>query len=362
MVNMKPIRIGYVILWTVEFLPFNRLFIRGLEENGTSISLLSEKTRNALKYWHSMRAMWRIRHEVDAYCIGYLSHRLVPGAYIISRLTRKPLFFNAGHSIYEAEALDKHAGKRRPVLNAICWFLDYVAFQLADTVFLESATQCDYIASEFHVPRGKLVPLYYSADDHMFYRSPNDPPHDPSQLRVLWRGMMHPSNGAPLAFETMTLLKDTPITLTVRAGGTVQPLMWQFIKDHDLANVVFTDHHFTAEELRAFLVSGDVLLGNFGSHPRATRSIQNRVYEALMLGIPLVSARAAALEELVTDGEHALLVDPNDPRDIADKLRLLAQDSPLRERLSTNARKLYEDKLTPKHMGARALEHMRKRV
>jgi len=42
---------------------------------------------------------------------------------------------------------------------------------------------------------------------------------------------------------------------------------------------------------------------------------------------------------MIKNGENGLMVDPNDPRDIAEKLLMLIEDENLRKRLGENAKK-----------------------
>ena len=59
--------------------------------------------------------------------------------------------------------------------------------------------------------------------------------------------------------------------------------------------------------------------------------------EAMQLGCPVLASNASSLPEVV--GEAGMLFDPNDPADLASKIRSLLTDSRLRERLSVAGRK-----------------------
>lgn len=64
--------------------------------------------------------------------------------------------------------------------------------------------------------------------------------------------------------------------------------------------------------------------------------------EAMALGTPCVSTAVTGIPELVRDGDTGLCVQPQDPKGLADALERLLADRPLRERLSTHARRLLE--------------------
>lgn len=61
--------------------------------------------------------------------------------------------------------------------------------------------------------------------------------------------------------------------------------------------------------------------------------------EAMTAGRPVIAARAGGLAELIDDGENGLLFDPGDHRMLADKLKLVLNDSGLRKKISANARR-----------------------
>lgn len=61
--------------------------------------------------------------------------------------------------------------------------------------------------------------------------------------------------------------------------------------------------------------------------------------EALAAGRPVIAARVGAIPEVLTDGEDALLVEPDSPLAIASAVRRLWTDPALRERLVANGRR-----------------------
>lgn len=60
--------------------------------------------------------------------------------------------------------------------------------------------------------------------------------------------------------------------------------------------------------------------------------------EAACFGLPVVATRLGALPEIVRDGETGYLVDERNPRQLAEKLRLLVSDAALRKRMGAAAR------------------------
>ena len=73
------------------------------------------------------------------------------------------------------------------------------------------------------------------------------------------------------------------------------------------------------------------------------------VLEAMRAGLAIVASRLPGIEELITEGEHGLLV-PNEPEAIARALRQLLSDAALRQRLGLAARQRYLQAFQPEAM------------
>jgi len=81
------------------------------------------------------------------------------------------------------------------------------------------------------------------------------------------------------------------------------------------------------------------------------------VLEAMAAGVPVVASRVGGLAEMLTDGETALLVPPDEPGALAAALARLRDEPALRERLSKNGRALVREKYDVRRM-VRAVEEV----
>lgn len=68
--------------------------------------------------------------------------------------------------------------------------------------------------------------------------------------------------------------------------------------------------------------------------------------EAMACGLPVVATRVGGVPEIVEDGRSGLLVDPGDPKAIADAVAALLEDEGLRRRLAVEGRKRIEERFT----------------
>jgi glycosyltransferase involved in cell wall biosynthesis len=63
--------------------------------------------------------------------------------------------------------------------------------------------------------------------------------------------------------------------------------------------------------------------------------------EAMQCSLPVVTTRRASIPEIIRDGEHGLLVNEQDAGDLAEKIRRLAGDAGLRERMGRAGRERF---------------------
>jgi glycosyltransferase involved in cell wall biosynthesis len=72
--------------------------------------------------------------------------------------------------------------------------------------------------------------------------------------------------------------------------------------------------------------------------------IPNVLVEAMAAGTPVVATAVSGIPELVTDGVNGLLIDPEEPEQLADALVRLHEDSELAQRLRGAARRTVDER------------------
>jgi len=78
--------------------------------------------------------------------------------------------------------------------------------------------------------------------------------------------------------------------------------------------------------------------------------------EAMAAGCPVVATTVGGAEEIATNEQHALLVPPADPDEMANAIERLLDDKPLRDRLVEGARRRIETNHSPARRAARITE------
>lgn len=80
------------------------------------------------------------------------------------------------------------------------------------------------------------------------------------------------------------------------------------------------------------------------------------IEEAMAAGVPVVTSNRCGMPYMVRDGESGFLVDPNDPEDIAGRLRQLLLDEELRNAMGETSRRIAFDRFHPAVVARRTRE------
>ena len=100
------------------------------------------------------------------------------------------------------------------------------------------------------------------------------------------------------------------------------------------------------EELADYMANADCCLGIFGENPRTLRVLTNKVIESIAVAKPLITAKNGPVQELLADGESALLVERGNHEAIADAILKLRNDKILRDRIGKNGHDVFEKNCT----------------
>jgi glycosyltransferase involved in cell wall biosynthesis len=99
-----------------------------------------------------------------------------------------------------------------------------------------------------------------------------------------------------------------------------------------------------------------VCLGIFGTSEKARRVVPNKIFQAMAVGRPIVTADTPAIRELLVHEREGLLVPAGDPDALAAALVRLAGDEALRRRMGEAARQRFLEVATPAAVARRFLD------
>lgn len=213
---------------------------------------------------------------------------------------------------------------------------DRLALRLADLVLCDTAAHAAFFHRRFGVPWDELVVAPVGAEPQHFPPAPVDAN---APARVLFYGKLSPLHG----LETVLAAARRPGVPPLRVIGDGQLGDWladQLASDPPAG--VAWERWVPYRDLAAEIAAASICLGVFGTSAKAARVVPNKVWQAMAVGRPIITADTPGVREALVDGESALLVPAGDATALAEAIVRLNGDRALAARLAAGARAAYE--------------------
>lgn len=245
-----------------------------------------------------------------------------------------PLIFDPLISAYDKQVDEraKVAANSRKAKRLLQW--EQSLFQRADLVIADTTAHSDYFSEVLGVPRHRLAVVYVGAEAALF--TPEPIGSTDALPEVLFYGSFLPLQGPEVVVEAARLYQGPPVQWTLLGKGALRADCESVA--HGLDNVRFEDW-VAYEELPARIRRAHILLGVFGTTPKAGRVIPNKVYQALACGRAVVTRTASAYPPELAGKEISGLawVEPGNPQDIAEQVARLVSSHKQLETMSRAA-------------------------
>lgn len=259
-----------------------------------------------------------------------------------SRACGIPLVFDPLISAYDKQvferekvSLESAAAKR-----VLAW--ESRLFQSADHVMADTPLHADFFADTLGVPRERLSVVYVGAEEALFKFGEARQKPQSEALEVLFYGSFIPLHGAEVIAEAARIYEGPPVHWRFIGKGPGRARCESLLRGMD--NVTFEDWA-AYEQLPARIWQADVVLGIFGTTPKAGRVIPNKVFQALACGRPVITRRSPAYpaEMIENSASGVTWVDAGNPADICAKLSELARLPEALAKLSKQAHDSYRN-------------------
>lgn len=93
------------------------------------------------------------------------------------------------------------------------------------------------------------------------------------------------------------------------------------------------------KDLLSYLAVSDIFI-----RPSLSEGLGISFLEAMAAGLPIIGTNVGGIPDFLKDGETGLFVNVNDPKDIAEKVKILMDDENLRRKIAENGQKLVSEK------------------
>lgn len=300
------------------------------------------------RYFHLVAKFLSVKgRDADIIFVGFPGHFDVPLAYVLAKVFKKKLVFDAYISLYNSYIIDRKYFAKNSWRAKIWFGIDWLNCRLSDIILLDTNEHINYFIKTFHAEKKKMYRLFVGSDQKLFHPIRK---YRESKLSVGFYGSYLPLQGVPVIIRSAHLLPDVQFTLL--GDGPDFLKCRQLASKLNVSNVNFMKP-VPYNQLPGFIYSQSILLGGpFGTNEKAGLVIPNKVYESLAMGKPVVVGDSPAIRELLTDKKNCYFVKRGNPKEIALAIRALFDDNRLRNSIARNGRVLFMGKLTTNKIGA----------
>jgi glycosyltransferase involved in cell wall biosynthesis len=256
-----------------------------------------------------------------------------------------PLIFDPLISAYQKEVFEKQ--KWRPNASSAIKLRSWEAdlFQQADMVIADTHVHAQFYEGTFALDPGKVCVVYVGADDAVF--KPVDVDVDRSPIEVLFYGSFLSLQGPEVIIEAAMEIQNKQIRWVLLGSGDLKPRLEA--RARGLPNVRF-ESWIPYEQLPQRLAQAHILLGIFGTTPKAAMVIPNKVFQAMAAGRPLITRRSEAYPQQVRDSDIVGWVPAGDARALAAQVAKMAADPHGLVDCGRQTRQLYDQHLSIHHI------------
>ena len=156
---------------------------------------------------------------------------------------------------------------------------------------------------------------------------------------------------AELLLEAASLLREEiPLHLLVGPGDQLDILKESVVRLKMEENVSYMPWvPFT--EIPTYIEASDIIVLPFTYNPSTARSL----FECLAMGKPVITTNMGEVSEILRDGEHALIVEP-EKGEVAAAIVKLIRDRKLQDKLGKNAQKLMRTEYSVQKIARRTVQ------
>jgi len=156
-------------------------------------------------------------------------------------------------------------------------------------------------------------------------------------------GRMREIYGASVLLESMSMVEGVPNLLCLVVGGVDQLEVFEKrARDFGVEQQIEIVDHIPFERLLQYLRLAD--MGLIVVQPwrkSIVYSLARKFLEYIAFGLPVIASDFPEMRHVVMEYDLGLLVDPEDPQDIAAAITTLAKDADLRRRLGCNSQRAF---------------------
>ncbi len=223
---------------------------------------------------------------------------------------------------------------------------------MADKVLLDTSEHIKYFLKTFNLKKDKFVRVFVGSDERVFY---SRSVQENNKFIIHFHGSYIPLQGVKYVLNSAKELeKYEDIEFNIIGSKIKKEYAGEGFK-----NVNFIEN-VPYNKLPEYINSADICLGIFGDTSKMEMVIPNKIFEAISVKKPVITANTLAIRELFDNNKNILLCKKSNSKDLTEKILLLKQNENLRRKISENSFNLFKEKLTPEILVKNLLNDLKK--
>jgi glycosyltransferase involved in cell wall biosynthesis len=323
----------------------SRVLLKGLRQAGLIVYDCSHPARTSFRYFIGFFRFLRFKHHSDIIFIGFFGQFLVP---VVRLFTRKRIIFDTFLSAYQTLAFDRQSIRPCGFRAAIVRSIERLACQQANLCLLDTNQHIEYFVKQYRLDRDRFRRSLLGADDSISSISLEFTSNTEPNRIIQFHGEFQALHGVKYVIGAAELLPDVKFRL-IGAGKELKTCM-DYSKEREINNVEFIPS-VPHSQIPKYISTATICLGIFGDTEKTQLVIPFKVYEALALGKPVITADTPAIRELLTHGKDVFLCNTAASDHLAWAIRTLLEDDELRNKIAANGYQTYLRKCTPEKIG-----------
>ncbi|MDD5469812.1 MAG: glycosyltransferase family 4 protein [Candidatus Peribacteraceae bacterium] len=320
----------------------------GLRRHGFDVIECNTQKRGFLaKYRDLCREYWKLRKQVGVIFVPFPGHYIMPLAWVLGRITGKPIVFDVFVSLYDTNVEDRKSVPAGSLHAHTLSFMDWLSCTLASIVLIDTGLQKQYFVERYGIREEKILVLPVGCRTDIFQPQPQRE-HGTDTCTVLFHGTFIPLQGIEVILRAAAEMqrKDPTVKFHIIGGGQTYEEIRRLAEVLHLGNVVFAPYQ-PMKELAQAIANADMCLGIFGTSEKAQRVIPHKVYDILCMGKPLITGDTPATRSALRHGTNAILTKPGDASALAEAILALKGNAEMRQKIAENGRELFREKFLP---------------
>jgi glycosyltransferase involved in cell wall biosynthesis len=316
--------------------PRNRVIESVLRTQGHRVSRFVPKMSWCADWEYVLRG----GKQPDVIWVPCFRQRDLPAAARYAKRNNIPLVFDPLISAYDKQVNERKKFDADSHRGQSLLAHERALFSKANIVIADTAGHAAYFSKVLNVPKAQTFVIAVGAEEALFTQAPWIKKAEDSPLEVVFFGTFIELQGVDVIAEAITQYQGKPIHWRLIGQGSLLAECQEKLSDtaqlQQQGSQVSFEPWGPLHELPARLASADIILGIFGRGEKTQRVIPNKVYQALAIGKPVITARTEAYPETlrVRDDAGIYWVLAGDSQSLLDAINLAYGD---RERLALMA-------------------------